>query len=344
MTPHLNRQIVLKSRPQGMPTVGNFASVEAPLPSPAAGQVLRQTIYLSLDPYMRGRMSAARSYAKPVEVGEVMVGGTVSRVIASGNPDFGEGDYVLGYDGWQQYGLSDGRELHKLNPAQAPISYALGVLGMPGMTAYVALLDVGCPKPGETVVVSAAAGAVGSVAGQIARIQGCRAVGLAGSDDKCAYVTQELGFDACINYKTQNLDEALAGTCPNGIDVYFDNVAGDILAAVLRQINIGARIPLVGLISQYNATTPPAGPNLGFLLTRRALIQGFLVGDHNNRLPDFQADVSGWLAEGKLKYREDIVDGLENAPSAFLGLFEGRNFGKLLVRVSDDPTGGVARG
>jgi NADPH-dependent curcumin reductase len=343
MTTYSNRQIVLKSRPQGMPTVENFATRETPLPSPAAGQVLRQTIYLSLDPYMRGRMSTARSYAKPVEVGEVMVGGTVSRVLASDNPDFSEGDFVLGYDGWQEYGLSHGRELRKLDPAQAPISYALGVLGMPGMTAYVALLDVGRPKPGETVVVSAASGAVGSVAGQIARILGCRAVGLAGSDDKCAYVTQELGFDACINYKSQNLDEALASTCPNGIDVYFDNVAGEILAAALRHINIGARIPLVGLISQYNATTPPAGPNLGYLLTKRALIQGFLVGDHNSRLPAFQADVSRWLAEGKLKYREDIVDGLENAPKAFLGLFEGRNFGKLLVRVSDDPTSGVPR-
>ncbi len=267
----------------------------------------------------------------------MMVGGTVSRVIASNSPAFAEGDIVLGYDGWQEYGLSDGAELRKLDPTMAPISYALGVLGMPGMTAYVALLDVGRPRPGETVVVSAASGAVGSVAGQIARLQDCRAVGIAGSDAKCEYVTSALGFDACINYKSQELDAALHSACPRGIDVYFDNVAGPILEAVLRHINVGARIPLVGLISQYNASSLPAGPNLGVLLTQSAMIQGFLVGDHSHRLPDFQADMSRWLGEGRIKYLEDIVGGLENAPQAFLGLFEGRNFGKLLVRVSDDP-------
>ena len=267
-----------------------------------------------------------------------MVGGTVSQVIASNNPAFAAGDYVQGYDGWQEYAASGGQELRKLDPAQAPISYALGVLGMPGMTAYVALLDVGRPKPGETVVVSAASGAVGSVAGQIARIMGCRAVGVAGSDEKCAYVTGALGLAACINYKTQDLDEALSAACPGGIDVYYDNVAGPILAAVLRHINIGARIPLVGLISQYNASPEPPGPNLRPLLTRRALIQGFLVGDHSQRMPDFLADVSRWLREGKMTYKEDIVVGLENAPAAFPKLFTGGNFGKLLVRVSEDPT------
>ena len=241
---------------------------------------------------------------------------------------------MLGYGGWQEYALSDGKEVRKLDPALGPLSYALGVLGMPGLTAYAGLLDVGRPRPGETVVVSAASGAVGSVVGQIAKIKGCRAVGLAGSDDKCAFVVGELGFDACINYKTQDLDEALGRTCPGGIDVYYDNVAGRILEAVLRHINVGARIPLVGLISQYNAPTPPPGPNLMPLLVKRALIQGFLVGDHEARRDEFLRDVSGWLREKKMKYREDIVEGLENAPRAFLGLFHGKNFGKLLVRVS----------
>jgi NADPH-dependent curcumin reductase len=335
MTTLLNSQILLRSRPVGAPTADNFVLVESPIPPVAEGQVLRRTLYLSLDPYMRGRMSAGPSYAAPAEVGKVMVGGAVSQVVESRDPAFAPGDFVLGYDGWQSYGLSAGQFLRKLDPALGPVSYALGVLGMPGMTAYVALLDIGKPKPGETVVVSAASGAVGSVVGQIAKIKGCRVVGFAGSADKCRYVTEELGFDACINYKTQDLDAALLAACPNGIDVYYDNVAGAILEAVLRHINIGARIPLVGLISQYNAEELPPGPNLGVLLTRRALIQGFLVGDHNDRYAAFQADVSGWLREGRLKYREDVVEGLANAPLAFLGLFEGKNFGKLLVRVSE---------
>ena len=231
-----------------------------------------------------------------------------------------------------------GNGVRKLDPAQGPLSYALGVLGMPGMTAYVALLDIGRPQPGETVVVSAAAGAVGSVVGQIARIKGCRAVGTAGSDAKCRFVVDELGFDACVNYKTQDLKQALKDACPGGIDVYYDNVGGPVLAAVLRQINQGARIPLVGQIAHYNATEPPPGPNLMPLLVKRALIQGFIVSDHPEREADFLRDVSGWLKEGKIKYREDIVDGLENAPRAFLGLFRGENTGKLLVRVSADPT------
>jgi NADPH-dependent curcumin reductase CurA len=335
MTTLLNPQILLRSRPAGAPTPDNFTLVETPVPPVAEGQVLRRTLYLSLDPYMRGRMSAAPSYSAPVEVGKVMVGGTVSQVVESRDPAFAPGDFVLGYDGWQSYGLSAGRSLQKIDPALGPISYALGVLGMPGMTAYVALLDIGKPKPGETVVVSAASGAVGSVVGQIAKIKGCRAVGFAGSDDKCRYGTEELGFDACINHKTQDLDAALLDACPKGIDVYYDNVAGAILQAVLRHINIGARIPLVGLISQYNADKLPPGPNLGVLLTKRALIQGFLVGDHSDRYAAFLADVGGWLREGRLKYREDVVEGLANAPRAFLGLFEGKNFGKLLVKVNE---------
>jgi NADPH-dependent curcumin reductase len=333
-----NQQVLLKSRPSGLPGPDNFEMVEATVPSPGDGEVLRRTVYLSLDPYMRGRMSDAPSYAAPTGVGHVMPGGTVSQVVESRDSAFAPSDFVLGYDGWQQYGVGPARHLRKLDPSQAPISYALSVLGMPGQTAYVALLDVGRPREGETVVVSSAAGAVGSVAGQIARIQGCRAVGVAGSDEKCAYVTEELGFDACINYKTQDLDAALRATCPDGVDVYFDNVAGPILAAVLRHINLHARIPLVGLISQYNARELPPGPNLGVLLTKRALIQGFLVGDHPDRQAAFLEDVSRWLREGRMHYREDIVDGLNRAPQAFRGLFEGKNLGKLLVRVSPDPT------
>lgn len=333
-----NQQILLKSRPVEEPKESDFALVETPIPEPGEGEVLNRTIYLSLDPYMRGRMSASESYAAPVELGSVMVGGTVSQVMKSNHPQFCAGDFVLGYDGWQAYGVSKGETLRKLDPNRAPISYALGVTGMPGMTAYCALLDVGQPKAGETVVVSAASGAVGSVAGQIAKIKGCRVVGVVGSDAKCDYVVKELGFDACINRKTQELSSALKAAYSNGIDVYFDNTAGPILAAVLQHINIGARIPLVGLISQYNAENPPPGPNLMPLLIKRALIKGFLVGDYQHRQADFLNDVSHWLQEGKLKYKEDVVEGLENAPRAFIGLLQGKNFGKLIVKVSDAPT------
>jgi NADPH-dependent curcumin reductase CurA len=333
-----NRQILLKSRPSGEPSEENFERVETPLPQPGEGQYLARTIYLSLDPYMRGRMSARKSYAEPAALGQPMVGSTVSQVVKSRLTGFAEGNYVLGYDGWQEYAVGDGKGVRKLDPTQAPLSYALGVLGMPGLTAYAGLLDVGQPKAGETVVVSAAAGAVGSIVGQMAKILGCRAVGLAGSDEKCSYAEHVLGLDACINYKTRKLDEAFQETCPNGIDVYYDNVAGPVLDAVLRRINIGARIPLVGLISQYNASELPPGPNLIPLLVKRALIQGFLVTDHGHRTGDFVREVSGWLREGKLKYREHFVAGLENAPQAFLGLFRGENFGKLIVQVDDDPT------
>ncbi|MEI2579809.1 NADP-dependent oxidoreductase [Scytonema sp. PRP1] len=334
----INQQILLKSRPVGEPKESDFALVETPIPEPGEGEVLNRTIYLSLDPYMRGRMSDRESYATPLELGSVMVGGAVSQVVKSNHPQFSAGDFVLSYDGWQAYGVSKGETLRKLDPNQAPISYALGITGMPGMTAYFALLDIGQPQAGETVVVSAASGAVGSVAGQIAKLKGCRAVGVAGSEAKCDYVVKELGFDACINRKTQDLSSALKAACPNGIDVYFDNTAGPILEAVLQQINLGARIPLVGLISQYNAENPPPGPNLMPLLVKRALIKGFLVGDYQQRQAEFVNDVSQWLQEGKLKYKEDVVEGLENAPHAFIGLLQGKNFGKLIVKVSDDPT------
>ena len=331
-----NTQILFARRPEGMPAEDNFEVVTTPLREPGDGEVLRRTIYLSVDPYMRGRMSTQKSYVEGATLGETMVGQTVSQVIASNNPRFKAGDFVLTNDGWQAYGLSDGKGLRKIDPAAAPVSWSLGVLGMIGLTAYVGLLDIGKPKEGETVVVSAAAGAVGSLAGQIAKIKGCRAVGIAGSDEKCAYVVNDLGFDACINYKTQDLNAALKEACPNGVDVYFDNVAGAILEAVLKRINIHARIPLIGLISQYNADKPASGPNLGPFLVKRALLQGMIVFDHTDRLPDFLRDMGQWLREGKIRYREDVVQGLENAPRAFIGLFKGENIGKRIVQVSHE--------
>jgi NADPH-dependent curcumin reductase CurA len=331
-----NRQILLKTRPMGEPTIDNFELVEKPLPAAAEGQVLNRTIYLSLDPYMRGRMNAGKSYAEPLNVGDPMCGGTVSQVVESRDPRLAPGDFVLGYGGWQDYSVQPADRLHKLDPAKAPLSYALGVLGMPGMTAYVAMLDIGKPKAGETVVISAAAGAVGSVAGQIAKIVGCRVVGIAGSKEKCEHVVKNLGFDACIDYKTEPLLGRLRRHCPAGVDVYFDNVGGTTLETILRVINLGARIPMIGMISQYNATELLPGPNLMPLLVKRASIQGMIVGDHEARREAFLRDVSGWLAEGKIKYRETIVPGLEKAPTAFVGLFHGTNIGKLIVKVGQE--------
>ena len=334
----MNHQIRLKSRPAGEPTPANFEAADGPVPEPKDGEVLRRTIYLSLDPYMRGRMSDAASYATPVKIGDVMCGHTVSEVVDSRNPDFSKGEFVTGYDGWQAYGLSSGKELRKLDPKLVPISTAIGVLGMPGMTAFVGLMDIGQPKPGETVVVSAASGAVGAVVGQLAKVKGCRAVGIAGSPDKCKYVVDELGFDACINYKTDDLVPALKAACPAGVDIYFENVGGAVFAAILRVINKGARIPLCGIISEYNATGNPAGPNLRPLLVNRALIKGFIVSDHPDRAPAFLQEVAPLVMSGRIKFREDIVEGLDNAPEAFIGLLHGKNFGKLMVRVSPDPT------
>jgi NADPH-dependent curcumin reductase len=327
-------QVLFKSRPEGTPTVDNFEVVERELPPLGEGEVLRRTLWLSVDPYMRGRMSTAKSYAEPAKLGEPMVGQTVSEVLASNDPRFAPGDFVLGFDGWQSHASGESKGLRKLDPKHGPVSYALGVLGMPGLTSYVALLDIGEPKEGETVVVSGAGGAVGSIAGQIAKIKGCRVVGTAGSDEKCEWVKNELGFDACINYKTADLREALKEACPDGIDVYFDNVAGAVLEAVMKRLNLNARIALVGLISTYNDAKPQPGPNLTPLLVKRAKIQGMLVFDHVHRMPDFLRDMSQWLREGKIKYREDIVEGLENAPRAFVGLFAGENMGKRVVKVA----------
>ncbi|MDH2436306.1 NADP-dependent oxidoreductase [Pokkaliibacter sp. MBI-7] len=336
----INRRILLASRPQGAPVAENFQLDQQPVAAPAAGQVLLRTHYLSLDPYMRGRMSDAKSYAAPVQLGEVMVGGAVSRVVESQHPGFAAGDWVLGYTGWQDYALSDGQGLTKLNPALAPVSYALGILGMPGFTAYMGLLDIGQPKAGETVVVAAATGAVGAMVGQIARLQGCRVVGIAGSEEKCRYAQDELGFDACINHHADDLPQQLAEACPAGIDVYFENVGGKVFDAVLPLLNSRARVPLCGLIAQYNATTLPDGPDhspllLRTLLTRRIRMQGFIIfDDYGHRYPEFAVQMGEWLAAGKLKYREHRVAGLENAPDAFIGLLEGRNFGKLVVEVA----------
>jgi NADPH-dependent curcumin reductase len=273
-----------------------------------------------------------------VNLHDVMCGHTVSEVIESRHPDFRAGDIVAGYDGWQQYAASNGKDLRKLDPNLVPVSTAIGVLGMPGATAYVGLFDIGQPKAGETVVVSAASGAVGSIVGQLAKIHGCRAVGIAGSPEKCRYVVDELGFDACINYKADDLVPVLREACPDGADIYFENVGGKVFAAALKVINRGARIPLCGMIAEYNTTSDPGGPNLRALLVQRALIKGFIVSDHYDRFPAFLKDVTPLVRAGNIKYREDIVDGLEAAPSALVGLFEGKNFGKMLVRVAPDST------
>ena len=340
----MNHQILLRRYPVGPPTEPDFELVEREVPPPGEGQVVCRTVYLSLDPYMRGRMRPGPSYAATAELGEPMVGGTVSQVVESRYPGLAPGDVVLGHAGWQEFDVSDGSRLEKLDPTAFPISYALGVLGMPGMTAYFALLDVGRPKAGETVVVSAASGAVGSVACQIAKIKGCRVVGIAGSAEKCRHVVEELGADACLNHRADDLRSELGRACPAGIDVYFDNVDGPVLDTILDHLNLHARIPLVGLISQYNAEVLPPGPNLSRLLTKRSLIQGFLVGDYAGRRGEFLSEVGAWVRDGKVKYREDVVEGLENAPRAFIGLLEGRNFGKLLVRVSGGAADGRALG
>jgi NADPH-dependent curcumin reductase CurA len=329
----VNTRVLLARRPEGEPVPDDFRIVREPIPTPGEGQVLLRTRFLSLDPYMRGRMSAARSYAKPVEIGEVMVGETISEVVDSRHPELRAGDLVRAQSGWQTYAVADGGGVRKLAGNGEPPTYWLGILGMPGLTAYCAVNDIGKPKPGENVVVSAASGAVGSVAGQIAKLQGCRVVGVAGSDEKCRYVVETLGFDACINRRTQNLDHALENACPGGVDFYFDNTAGPILDAVMRQLKLRARIAIVGRIAAYNAKTPPPGPNLGPILVNRALIQGFLVYDHRDHAAAFERDMTAWLREGKMRYKEDVVEGLENAPRALIGLLRGENFGKLIVKV-----------
>lgn len=338
----LNQRIVLASRPVGAPTPENFRLEREALPDLADGQILLKTQYLSLDPYMRGRMSDAPSYAAPVEIGEVMTGGAVSRVERSLNPKFHEGDLVVGATGWQSHSISDGRNIIPVPKGLPSPSMALGVLGMPGMTAYMGLMDIGQPSAGETLVVAAASGAVGSVVGQVAKIKGLRVVGVAGGAEKCRYAVEELGFDACVDHKSPNFAEELAQACPEGIDIYYENVGGKVFDAVLPLLNAKARIPLCGLIASYNAHEAPTGPDRlpqlqRTLLTKRVRIQGFIVfDDYGDRQPEFVSAMAPWVRDGKVKFREDVVDGLENAPEAFIGLLEGRNFGKLVVRVAQD--------
>jgi NADPH-dependent curcumin reductase len=338
-TPRSNRRIVLARRPKGDVTPEDFRLEQAPIPALEDGEMLLQTLYLSLDPYMRGRMSEGPSYAAANELGTVMVGGTVSRVVESRNPKFATGDLVTSYSGWQEYEVSTGAGVMKLDPRIPKPSYALGVLGMPGITAYVGTLDLGQPKEGETLVVAAATGAVGSVVGQIAKIKGLRAVGIAGGKEKCDYAVKELGFDACIDHRDPSMAALLKEACPKGIDVYFENVGGAVWDAVLPLLNTHARVPLCGLIAQYNATGLPPGPDrssqlMGTFLIKQIKVQGFIISSYFHRMPAFVADMSQWMKEGRIKYREDIVQGLENAPQAFMGLFKGSNFGKLLVQVS----------
>ena len=329
----INRRVLLASRPSGWVSEANFRIEEAPLRAPADGEVLVKNLWLSLDPYMRGRMNEGKSYAAKQEIGEVMIGGTVGEVVESRNPKFAKGDKVLGMLGWQQYGLSDGKGLNKVDASRVPLSAYLGVLGMPGVTAWVGLLDVCQPKAGETVAVSAASGAVGSVVGQIAKIKGCRAVGIAGGRQKCEYVVKELGFDACVDYKAGALNDDLKAAVPDGIDCYFENVGGEILDAALRRMNAFSRIAVCGLISQYNATEPYGVKTVQSVLTNRIKVQGFIVSDRMELWPKALADLAGWVAAGRIKYRETVTEGLENAPKAFIGLLKGENFGKQLVRL-----------
>jgi NADPH-dependent curcumin reductase CurA len=309
------------------------------IPVPAQGELLLHTVYLSLDPYMRGRMSDAPSYAPPVNLGDVMVGSTVSRVELSNRADFAVGDWVLSQNGWQEYAVSDGKGVLNLGTRMARPSYALGVLGMPGFTAYMGLLDIGKPKSGETVVVAAATGAVGSVVGQIAKLKGCRVIGVAGGQDKCRYAVEELGFDECIDHRSPELKERLARACPDGIDVYFESVGGAVFEAVLPLLNPRSRIPLCGLIAHYNDTEAPVGKDrtaqvMATFLKRRVRVQGFIIfDDYGQHFEEFRKQMSEWFESGKIKYREDVVAGLEKAPEAFIGLLEGRNFGKLVVQV-----------
>lgn len=331
----INKQIILNSRPHGIPTPSNFSLIETSMPSIKQGEVLLQTLYLSVDPYMRGRMNDKITYIQPFVVGKPLTGGIVARVVESKTPDYRPDDIVQGFLEWSDYNVAKGSELRKLNPQKAPVSTALGVLGMPGMTAYVGLLDFGKPQKGETIVVSGAAGAVGSIVGQIAKIYGCRVVGIAGGKAKTEYLVHELGFDAAVDYKQTNYPEEIKRVCPNGVDIYFDNVGGDITDHILKLINKHARIVICGQISMYNLDQADVGPrNFWILLVKSALAQGFIVSDYEDRFPEGIRQMTQWLGEGKIKYKETIAEGLENAPRAFIGLFAGENTGKQLVRVS----------
>jgi len=337
MSAKISREIRLKNRPVGMPAESDFELAEVTLPQVGEKQVLVQNIYMSVDPYMRSRMIDRKSYVPPFQIGQPLDGGCVGRVVASQNGQFQVGDFVLGMSGWREYFISDGTGIFKIDPKVAPIQAYLGTLGMPGLTAYVGLLDIGKPKEGETVFVSAASGAVGSIACQIAKIKGCRVVGSAGSDEKVAWLREEAGVDAAFNYKkVDNVIAEVGKQCPKGIDVYFENVGGVHLQAALEYMNTFGRLVMCGSISGYNATEPVPGPtNLSYVTSKQLTLQGFIVREHLSKLPQFYADMAKWIAEGKIKWKETIVEGLENAPRALIGLFKGDNFGKMLVRVGE---------
>ncbi|MFT0846863.1 NADP-dependent oxidoreductase [Actinomycetaceae bacterium L2_0104] len=338
--PYVSRQIRLASRPYGAPKQENFRLEENAVREPRDGEVLLRTLYLSLDPYMRGRLSDAKSYAKSVEIGDVIVGATVSEVIESRSADVQPGQIVLGYGGWQSYSTEPAASLRMLDPDQAPVTTALGVLGMPGFTAYAGLLAIGKPEPGETVAVAAATGPVGSAVGQIAKIKGCRAIGIAGGPEKTAYV-EELGFDAAVDHRAADLGGRLENAAPDGIDVYFENVGGPVFEAVLPLLNTYARVPVCGLASSYNSIELPAGPDrsqalMGLVLRKSLTLRGFIQTEFAATMFDsFLRDMGEWVRDGKVRYREDITDGLENAPEVFAGMLTGKNFGKTIIKVAD---------
>lgn len=340
----VSQQVRLARRPQGEPGDDTFDAVEQELPALSQGQVLLRVVYLSLDPYMRGRISDAPSYAAPVAVGDVMVGGTVCVVEESRNPEWTAGDMVLSYSGWQTHVISDGSGLRKLDPSVVPVSTALGVMGMPGFTAYAGLLEIGRPQPGETVVVAAATGPVGSAVGQIAKVKGARAVGIAGGPEKRQALLDEFGFDVALDHGSATFAADLKAAVPDGIDVYFENVGGPVAREVFKRMNLYGRVPVCGLVANYNATSVPEGPDrlpgfMGLVLTKSLTIRGFIQNEFTtSHGRDFVKDMSAWVADGSVRYREDVVEGLETAPEAFRGLLTGRNFGKQLVRVSADPT------
>jgi NADPH-dependent curcumin reductase len=335
------QQIVLAARPSGKPKLTDFRLEKASVPAPSSDQILLEVQYLSLDPYMRGRMDDRKSYAKPLQIGDVMTGEGVARVIASNRPDYSVGDIVLAQTGWRTHALSNGAGVRKLDPAAAPVTTALGVLGMPGFTAYSGLRSIGKPKPGETVVVAAASGPVGSLVGQLAKLAGARAIGIAGGPPKCAYVKNELQFDAAIDHRATDFPAQLARACPKGIDVYFENVGGAVWQAVLPLLNNFARVPVCGLIAQYNGLGPGDGKDrlpatMREILSKSLTVRGFIYSEFvEQHYPEFLREIGAAIAEGRIRYREDIVDGLERAPEAFIGLLDGKNFGKLIVRVTD---------
>jgi NADPH-dependent curcumin reductase CurA len=331
-----NHRITFARIPKGLPVEQDFGSDDTAIPRPGPGQFLSRTLWLSLDPYYRNVMKGSQMYADRLSPGDVMTGETVAQVIESRNPDFLIGDYVVVRNGWQQYALSSGQGVRKIDPHVAPVSTALGVLGMPGLTGYAGTVYLAEPKPGDTFVVSACTGPVGSTAGQVARMMGARVVGIAGSDEKCEYAVRELGFAECVNYKHGELPAQLRKACPEGINAYFDNVAGETLEAVIKTLALGARIVLCGMIEAYSMDKPPAGPWLGPVVGARATMKGLVVFDHMQRIPELTRVVGGWIREGKFRYREDITEGLEGAPAAFCRLMRGGNFGKALVRVGPE--------